>query len=107
MRIVFTCVPVASHFYPLHPAPRPVADAGHDVTFVAHESLAPTIEQAGFRHRAAGLGFFSPEVTALRARANELHGAGLNAYSWGSGFAGILAERMAGDLIGVPEVQRA
>src|SRR5262245_29817621 len=107
MRVVLTCVSVVSHLYPLVPVARALVEAGHDVTVATDHSLAAAVEQAGFRHAAAGLAFNSPEVTRIRARARELWGAGLNRYSWGSGFAGILARRMANDLIALPEVQRA
>jgi hypothetical protein len=107
MRIVFTCVAVVSHLFPLVPVARALAAIGHDVTFATNAELAPAVRQAGFRHAPAGLAFSSPEVTALRARASELYGKRLNAYSWGSGFAGILARRMAADLLDLPEVRRA
>lgn len=107
MRIVFTCVSVVSHLFPLVPVARALAAAGHEVAFATNAELGPAVRQAGFRHAPAGLAFSSPEVTALRARASELYGKRLNAYSWGSGFAGILARRMTGDLLALPEVRRA
>lgn len=107
MRIVFSCVSVVSHFYPLVPVARAMAADGHEVTFATNAELAPAVLQTGFRHAPAGLAFSSPEITALRARANELYGHGLNVFSWGSGFAGVLAQRMAADLLDLPEVRAA
>ena len=105
MRILFTCRPVVGHFYPLVPVARALAGAGHDVAFATHPSLQPAIASAGFRHVAAGLGPSSREVADLMAQARDLSGEVLLEHIWGRLFAGLLARRMAGDLLALPEAR--
>jgi hypothetical protein len=107
VRVLFTCIPVISHFYPLVPVARALADAGHDVTFATHAILAPAIEHPGFRHVAAGFAFSSPQVADLLAEAGKRGGEELQPYTWTHGFAGALASRVAGDLLAMPDARDA
>jgi UDP:flavonoid glycosyltransferase YjiC (YdhE family) len=72
MRAPFTCQGLISHFHPLVPFARAMADAGHEVAFASPTPLIPTIERSGFRAFSSGLAKptaeLSPEVIALRGR---------------------------------------
>jgi UDP:flavonoid glycosyltransferase YjiC (YdhE family) len=107
MRIVLSCVSVVSHFYPLAPIARALAAAGHTVVVATGASLAPVVEQAGLRHRPAGFPFNAPEVVEIRAQAHRLRGEATWEFAWGRAFAGLLATRMAGDLLALPEMHAA
>lgn len=72
MRALFTCQGLVSHFHPLVPFARAMADAGHEVAFASPAPLTPTIERSGFRAFPSGLAKptaeLFPEVVALRGR---------------------------------------
>jgi UDP:flavonoid glycosyltransferase YjiC (YdhE family) len=55
MRVLFTSTPIYSHFRPLVPFARALADAGHEVAVAAPAPLAGAVAGAGFRHIPAGL----------------------------------------------------
>lgn len=59
MRVLFTCLPATGHLHPLVPIARALADAGHEVAFATHASMAPLVERAG------------DEIRALRDRAGR------------------------------------
>ncbi len=54
MRFLFTTIPGSGHFHPMVPTARALRDRGHDVSFAASPSFAPSIEAAGFEAHPAG-----------------------------------------------------
>jgi UDP:flavonoid glycosyltransferase YjiC (YdhE family) len=107
MRVLFTCRAAIGHFHPLVPVAQALADAGHEVAFATHAALAPLVERAGFRHLPAGLHSTSPEMAPLMAAMGQLRGEDSVAFIMRRGFAGALAERMAADLLAMPEARSA
>src|SRR5687768_4371603 len=107
MRVLFTCVPATGHLHPLVPIARALADAGHEVAFATHVAIAPLVERAGFRHVAAGVHFSSPEMADVMAEMRGLAGEEQERFVMRRGFAGVLAERMAADLLELPEARSA
>jgi UDP:flavonoid glycosyltransferase YjiC (YdhE family) len=107
MRVLFTCVPATGHFHPLVPVARALAEAGHEVAFATHAALAPLVERSGFRHVPAGTHFSMPEAAPLKAQAKSLTGEESERFVMQRGFAGLLAERMAADLLVLPEARSA
>lgn len=108
MRTLLTCVAATGHFHPLVPVARALAEAGHEVAFAAPSDIAPLVERAGFQHVPAGLGIASAELAPMLAALNRLpEGPQKESFIMGRGFAGILAERMAADLLALPEAWSA
>ena len=107
MRVLFTCVPFVGHFHPLVPVARALTNAGHEVAFATHAAIAQFVQRAGFRHLAAGLHFTSAEMAPIFAEAMQLTGEKHEAFVARRAFAGILAERMAADLLALPEARSA
>jgi UDP:flavonoid glycosyltransferase YjiC (YdhE family) len=101
MRVLFTCVAATGHFHPLVPVARALTEAGHEVAFATHASLAPLVERAGFRHWPAGLGVSSPGVAALLTEMSRLPRSEQKAFAARRIFAGVLAAPMAADLLAV------
>jgi UDP:flavonoid glycosyltransferase YjiC (YdhE family) len=107
MRVLFTCVAATGHVHPLVPVARAMAEAGHDVVFATHAAMAPLVERAGFRHVSAGHFPFSEELADFWAELGRLEGDEAEAFGWAHGFVGILATRMASDLLALPEARSA
>jgi UDP:flavonoid glycosyltransferase YjiC (YdhE family) len=103
MRTVFTCLAATGHFHPLVPIARAMANAGHDVAFATHDSIAPLVERAGFRQLKAGRGFMSPEIAPLMAEMIALDPSEHKAFAARRIFAEALAPSMAGDLLSLLE----
>jgi UDP:flavonoid glycosyltransferase YjiC (YdhE family) len=70
MRVLFTCQADASHFHPLVPIARAMAEAGHEVTFATPAPFVPTVERCGFQVFPAGMAQgvtdAFPEILGLR-----------------------------------------
>jgi UDP:flavonoid glycosyltransferase YjiC (YdhE family) len=107
MRVVFTCLSATGHLHPLVPVARALADAGHDVRFAADAAIKPMVERAGFRHVQAGINFGAPEARPLMEAAMAKTGSEHEEFVMRRGFGGLLAERMAADLLALPEVRSA
>jgi UDP:flavonoid glycosyltransferase YjiC (YdhE family) len=107
MRVLFTCVAATGHLHPLVPVARALADAGHEVAFATHAAMAPLVERAGFRHVPAGLHFSMPEMAEMMAQVKGLAGEEAERFVMRRAFAGVLAERMAADLLARPEARSA
>jgi UDP:flavonoid glycosyltransferase YjiC (YdhE family) len=107
MRVLFTCVPALGHFQPLVPIARALTAAGHEVSFATAAALAPMVVRAGFRHLPAGLAIDGPEVRGFWAEAHGLDAEELRVFTFKRAFAGLLATRMAADVLALPEARVA
>ena len=103
MRVLFTCIPAIGHLHPLVPIARALADASHEVAFATHDSLAPLVERAGFKHVTAGIGVTSPEAGAVLAEMMALPRREQPIFAARRLFVEVLATPMASDLLGVLE----
>lgn len=98
MRILFTCQPAYSHFYPLVPIARALAAGGDSVAFVSSRTFAERIERMGFAAFPAGLDWLESEAAKAFP---ELRGIPLEQQSnhLSEAFANAAAERMIPDLL--------
>lgn len=101
MRVLFTCLPATGHLHPLVPIARALADAGHQVAFATHASMAPLVDRAGFQHVPAGISVTSPEAGAVLGKMMTLPQSDQPVYAARHLFAELLAPAMAADLTGV------
>lgn len=101
MRVLFTCLPATGHLHPLVPIARALADAGHEVAFATHASMAPLVERAGFEHILAGTSVTSAEAGTVLAKVMALPQAEQPVFAARRFFAELLAPAMAADLTGV------
>jgi MGT family glycosyltransferase len=103
MRVLFTCLPATGHFHPLVPIARAIADAGHEVAFATHASMASLVERAGFIHLPAGHDLASPEVGAVLAEMGTLPQREQPIFAARRFFGELMAPVMADDLPGLLE----
>lgn len=103
MRALFTCYPTLSHFLPLTPIARALADAGHDVAVGTPRSLSPTVQAAGFRWIDAGVDDDDPEMAELLAQRSRLRGPEHFRFTHEHLFAGIRPRILVPDLLALAE----
>jgi MGT family glycosyltransferase len=104
MRLLFTTQPALGHLHPLVPIARAAQRTGHFVVFGVAPSFCPILAKLGFEARAAGADYTDPEVASIRSEGRKYPD--LNdqmAWVVGKLFAGILAQRMAPDLLSIAE----
>jgi len=101
VRFLVSIQPANGHLHLVLPVAQALRDAGHEVAFATGKSFGESARSLGFEVFAAGLdweGWFPPEVSGCE-EGKKLEG--FEQLRWGlrDGFAGVLAERMAQDLL--------
>jgi UDP:flavonoid glycosyltransferase YjiC (YdhE family) len=105
MRIVFTARAASGHFHPLVPLAQAARDAGHEAVFAMPASFQGTVGRLGFRWLEAGLDESSPEYGRFIEERNRLSGPERSSFHR-RGLVGLLAPRMATDLLRISETWR-
>lgn len=109
MRFLFVTLPGSGHFHPLVPAARAVRANGHAVCFATARSFHPNVESSGFDVFAAG---FDRDRDESNERYAELQvelealpadGPARTLFRIRKLFAGLYAEQMVPDLLGLAE----
>jgi UDP:flavonoid glycosyltransferase YjiC (YdhE family) len=107
MRMLFGCLPLHGHAYPLLPLAAACRDAGHDVRFATGAAFVRRIQDLGYPTSPVGIGF--DEATPIAAAAHPELAALPFAQRWRLGlvvFADVLARATRDDLAPVLAADR-
>jgi UDP:flavonoid glycosyltransferase YjiC (YdhE family) len=94
VRALFTCNPELGHFLPLLPFASALIEARHEVAFVTPACFRDAVESVGFRWIKGGIEDDDPEMVALQAARQALHGPERDRFVLERVFAGARAQHM-------------
>jgi len=106
VRALFTCNPDLGHFLPLVPFARALVEAGHEVAFATPACFRDPVDAVGIRWIRAGLENDDPEMLAVQAARQALHGPERDQFVVERVFGGIRTQHMLADVLAIAATWR-